>query len=70
MEDITSYSGNKWAEELQSYYIRYIKKDIRQVYIKRIIQKVKVLGFSDRTQKITLELLNHIFKSAIAKLKL
>ena len=40
--------------------------DIRQQHVKNIILDVKKLGLSPRTQKITLEILNPIFKSAIA----
>ena len=74
MEQSTSYSKNKWKGEVQSYYKRYIQSvigskkiiDIRQQHIKNIILDVKKLGLSPRTQKITLEILNPIFKSAIA----
>lgn len=72
--DSKSYSGNKWKNESISYYNRYIKnnignkklKDIRQIHIKEIIKSVKDLGYSERTQKTSLEILNPIFKSAIA----
>ncbi len=74
MEGSSSYSGDKWLGEIQSYYNRYIDKvigtiqvkDVRQLHIKNIILKVKNLGLSARSQKTTLEILNPIFKSAIA----
>jgi hypothetical protein len=51
MEGSTSYSGDKWLGEIQSYYNRYIKKDIgskkikdiRQLHVKKIILKIKTL---------------------------
>ena len=74
MEQSNSYSKDKWKGEIASYYKRYIQSvigskkviDIRQQHIKNIILDVKKLGLSARTQKITLEILNPIFKSAIA----
>lgn len=74
MAESSSYSKNKWKGEVQSFYKRFIhleigsKKviDIRQQHIKNIILNVKNLELSPRTQKITLEILNPIFKSAIA----
>lgn len=73
-EKSTSYSGDKWLGEKISYYTKFIKPtlgakkviDVRQLHIKNIISKVKKQGLSARTQKITLEVLNPIFKSAIA----
>ncbi len=74
MEQSISYSKNKWKGEITSYYKRYIQSEIgsikvtniRQQHIKNIILNVKNLQLSPRTQKITLEILNPIFKSAIA----
>ena len=74
MEQSTSYSKDKWKGEIQSFYKRFIQAeigskkivDIRQQHIKSIILNVKKLGLSPRTQKITIEILNPIFKSAIA----
>jgi integrase len=74
MEQSNSYSKNKWKGEVASFYKRFIQSsignkrvnDIRQLHIKNIILSVKNLGLSPRTQKITLEVLNPIFKSAIA----
>lgn len=74
MEQSNSYSGDRWKNTIISYYKKYIQKEIgnkklkeiRQIHIKKIINKVKNLGLSPRTQKITLEVLNPIFKSAIA----
>ena len=74
MEQSNSYSKDKCKGEIASYYKRYIQSvigskkviDIRQQHIKNIILDVKKLGLSARTQKITLEILNPIFKSAIA----
>lgn len=74
MNQSNSYSGDKWKGEIQSYYKRYIKKvignkklkDVRQMHIKEIIKNVRDLGLKERTQKTTLEILNPIFKSAIA----
>ena len=74
MEVSTSYSGDKWRGEIKSYYKRYISKeigtmqvkDVRQLHIKNIILKVHNIGLSARSQKTTLEILNPIFKSAIA----
>lgn len=74
MNKSNSYSGDKWKGEISSYYTRYIKKfignkklkDIRQLHIKDIVKNIKDLGLSERTQKMTLEILNPIFKSAIA----
>jgi len=74
MEKSSSYSGDKWKGEIESYYKRYIKNvfgnkklcDVRQLHIKEVILNVKNLGLSPRTQKTTLEILNPIFKSAIA----
>jgi integrase len=74
MEQSNSYSGNRWKNTIQSYYNKYIKNEIgnkkldeiRQLHIKKIIAKIKDLGMSARTQKITLEILNPVFKSAIA----
>lgn len=74
MDDSTSYSKNRWKDTIKSFYERYIKKDIghkkvkniRQMDIKSIILKLKQEDLSARTQKITLEVLNPIFKSAIA----
>ncbi len=74
MEKSNSYSGDKWKSEIKSYYNRYIKihlgnkkiKDVRQLHIKDIIQDIKKLGLKERTQKTTLEILNPVFKSAIA----
>lgn len=74
MEQSLSYSKDKWKGEIASYYKRYIQSeigskkiiDIRQQHIKNIILNVKNLQLSPRTQKITLEILNPIFKSAIA----
>lgn len=74
MDKSSSYSGQRWKDTITSYYNKYIKKDlgqkklvdIRQIHIKNVISKVKKLGLSPRTQKITLEVLNPIFKSAIA----
>jgi hypothetical protein len=74
MNKSTSYSENKWVEEIKSYYKRYISKeigskkvkDIRQMHIKKIIGYINMLGLSARTQKTTIEILNPMFKSAIA----
>lgn len=74
MGQSTSYSGNRWKDTIESYYNKYIKegignkkiKDIRQLHIKKIVSNLKDLGLSPRTQKVTLEVLNPIFKSAIA----
>jgi len=74
MGESSSYSKDKWKAEVQSFYKRFIQAeigskkiiDIRQQHIKNIILNVKKLGLSARTQKITLETLNPIFKSAIA----
>lgn len=74
MDKSSSYSGQRWKDTIISYYNTYIKKeignkklvDIRQIHIKSVISNVKNLGLSPRTQKITLEVLNPVFKSAIA----
>ncbi|WP_375723610.1 tyrosine-type recombinase/integrase [Arcobacter sp. KX21116] len=73
-ETSNSYSGDRWLKENKNYYQRHIKsiignkkiKDIRQINIKDIISNVKQLGLKERTQKTTLEILNPVFKSAIA----
>jgi len=72
MEESTSYSKNNWKKIIESHYKRYIKNEIgnkkvvsvRQMDIKATIQKIKKNGLSARTQKMTLEVLNPIFKSA------
>ena len=74
MEESNSYSKSKWKNYVKSFYITYIKKeignkkikDIRQMDIKNIIKILKLLELSARTQKMTLEILNPVFKSAIA----
>ena len=74
METSNSYSGDRWIKEIKSYYKRHIKniignkkiKDIRQNHLKDIISNVKQLGLKERSQKITLEILNPVFKSAMA----
>lgn len=74
MEKSSSSSGQRWKNTITSYYNRYLKKDlgqkklvdIRQIHIKNVILKIKKLDLSARTQKITLEVLNPVFKSAIA----
>lgn len=74
MDKSYSYSGQRWKDTIISYYNKYIKKDlgqrkladIRQIHIKNVITKVKKLGLSPRTQKIALEVLNPVFRSAIA----
>ena len=74
MEESNSYSKSKWKNSVKSFYITYIKKeignkkikDIRQMDIKNIIKILKLLELSARTQKMTLEIFNPVFKSAIA----
>lgn len=74
MENSTSYTKDGWKKVISSYYKRYIQEligskriiDIRQQHIKNVILNVKKQGLSARTQKMTLETLNPIFKSAIA----
>ncbi|WP_419768897.1 tyrosine-type recombinase/integrase [Arcobacter sp.] len=73
MEESSSYSGNRWKISIVNYYKKHIKdiignkkiKDIRQIHIKSIINNVKSLGLSARSQKTALEILNPVFKSAI-----
>jgi len=70
----TSYSKDSWLNIKKSHYQKHIKPKIgnkkvttiRQMHIKSIIQDIKDKGFSSRTQKTTLEVLNPVFKSAIA----
>lgn len=74
METSNSYSKDKWIKEIKSYYAKHIKNiignkrviDIRQNHLKDIISNVKQLGLKERSQKITLEILNPVFKSAMA----
>lgn len=63
-----------WTETKRNHYNKYIKKylgskkvtEIKQLHIKECIKAQEDLGISARTVKTTLELLNPLFKEAIA----